>query len=300
MAPKTARSRSSSAKSGSADSGEMLATLLKKARVDDTAETSMQVDGAAQAGPRESSMRQAPKTATAPSVVNMNAERTHALIGADLANMEHAYSKIMLLGNALEEYQAAYNSLRAHLKKNGQFIYYPHFKVDGALPVVSTIQFGIQRLQTFSKGVHSTIATFSDNIQKAVTDTAVPVRERIGSRPPALLTEELIATRRLSYMKANEIPSIVKAYKRTFPSYRFTRYEAEKFMSEFHYNIGELMKYFGKNYIVSMFDEKDIYWLISAYLGENSAVELFGDDFVKKYLSKESEIGADRSRFTMN
>jgi hypothetical protein len=275
----------------------MLATLLKKARVDDAAATSMQVDGAAPSRPRESSMRQATATATA-RVVNMNTARTLKSIDADFANMAHAQSKIMLLGNALEEYHSAYNSLRANLKKNGQFIYYPHFKVDAAGRIIHSLKFDLRELETFSKGVQSAFTTFSDNIQAAVTDTTIPIRERIGKRPPALLTEELVATR--SFMaKKEDIPNIIKAYKRTFPTYRFSRYEAEKFMSEFHYNIAEILKYFGKAYIAVAFDEKDIYWLIAGYLSDDESQELFGADLVQKYLSKEDEIGKDRERFKM-
>ena len=302
MAPKTARSgsRSGSAKSGSADSGEILARMFKQARVDDAAETSMQVDRPAQAtgSPRDSSMRPA-TAATVPSVVNMNAERTMKSIDADLANMGHAYGKIMLLEKALEEYHAAYNSLRSNLKKNGQFIYYPYFKVDGAANVIGPLKLGLERLGAFSDRTRSALTTFSDSVQAAVTDTAIPIRERIGKRPPALLSTELIATR--SFMaKKEDIPNIIKAYKRTFPTYRFSRYEAEKFMSEFHSNIAEIAKYFGKTYITVAFDEKDIYWLIASYLGADEATELFGEDFVQKYLSKESEIGRDRERFSMN
>ena len=303
MAPKTARSgsRSGSAKSGSADSGEILARMFKQARVDDASETSMQVDRPAQAAgpPRESSMRQA-TAATVPSVVNMNAERTMKSIDADLANMGHAYGKIMLLEKSLDEYHAAYNSLRANLKKNGQFIYYPHFKADGAANVIGPLKLGLERLGDFSDRTRSALTTFSDSVQAAVTDTEIPIRERIGKRPPALLSAELIATRRLIYKGRDEVPHIIKAYKRTFPSYRFSRYEAERFMSEFHSNIAEIAKYFGKTYITVAFDEKDIYWLIASYLGADVATELFGDDFVQKYLGKESEIGRDRERFIMN
>jgi hypothetical protein len=302
MAPKTARSgsRSGSAKSGSADSGEILARMFKQARVDDANETSMQVDRPAQAAgpPRDSSMRQA-TAATVPSVVNMNAERTMKSIDADLANMGHAYGKIMLLEKALEEYHAAYNSLRANLKKNGQFIYYPHFKADGAANVIGPLKLGLERLGDFSDRTRSALTTFSDSVQAAVTDTAIPIRERIGKRPPALLSTELIATRRFM-AKKEDIPNIIKAYKRTFPTYRFSRYEAERFMSEFHSNIAEIAKYFGKTYITVAFDEKDIYWLIASYLGADEATKLFGEDFVQKYLSKESEIGRDRERFSMN
>jgi hypothetical protein len=275
--------------------------MFKQARVDDTPETSMQVDRPAQAAgpPRDSSMRQA-TAATVPSVVNMNVERTMKSIDADLANMGHAYGKIMLLEKSLDEYHAAYNSLRANLKKGGQFIYYPHFKADRAAQVINPLKLGLERLGDFSDRTRSAFTTFSDSLQAAMTDTTIPIWDRINMRPPALLSAELIATLAGIHLKKKDIPNIIKAYKRTFPTYRFSRYEAERFMSAFDFNIAEIAKYFGKTYITVAFDEKDIYWLIASYLGVGKATELFGDDFVQKYLSKKSEIGRDRERYSMN
>lgn len=289
MPPKKLRSPSTSPESN--DLGEDLSQMLKKTRLDTTAETRMQVD----APLAPSAIASLPKdTSVQIKLININKERSLKLIEPELIKVNHAFEKIMLLGTYLKEYEVSYKNLCKRLKSNGQFIYYTHFEDYDVSEYIKNIVNNIKELQV-ALNIEERFNDFSNSIQVAINEENKEVKSKNFQQYnlPFFLVYNRLEEEALSDADAQ---NIIKAYKRTFPTYKLTKTEADYFIKFIRINskMEIILKSFGVNYITEMLDAKYIYLLLKKglHLNQENSIEkariIFGDDFVAKYLNDNS------------